>query len=65
MASSIVTDDVTIVCDEEEKLSITCPKLEKLPIDRIQLDKTPPPAVLALYAFATLGEPSDQPMKFD
>lgn len=55
---SIVTNDMDLVCEDEEKLlHKTCPKLSQ-PLKEnksFKLESSNSPAVLTLYLFATLG----------
>lgn len=60
MLSSIVSSEINLICEDEEKLSVkVCPKLE--PLQKIKKGKFPiesesSPSINVLYLIATLGE---------
>lgn len=62
LAYQVVSDDINLVCEEEDKLVKTCAKLEPLQFKRQQPNAKPDPRTsaptLALYLVATLGEPN-------
>lgn len=62
ISTQIASDDLNLVCEEEEKLAKLCPTLEPLQFKR-NSSYSPrgdreSPAVVGLYLFATLGEPA-------
>lgn len=62
LADTIVSEQLNLVCDDEEKLSKICPKLEPLQFKRVsnfEPGSRLPFSVLAIYLIATLGEPND------
>jgi hypothetical protein len=63
LINSIVTEDNTIVCDDDDKLEKTCSKLARIPVDLKQKLTSDLGASTGLYIVATLGEPDkDRPV---
>lgn len=71
LLQSIMVEDVSLVCEDEEKLSKVCPKLEKVDLEPLRRDPTfkvgpggQSGSTMALYLFATLGEPNEDLINF-
>lgn len=58
---SVSSNELSLVCEEEEKLEKLCPKLEPIKLDGKQqankLFANLSPAVMGIYIVSTLGEP--------
>lgn len=61
MIFSIVPNDVSLICEDEDKMMTkVCPKLEPLNLSKtFNPRKEDSPQQLALYLIATLGEPEE------
>lgn len=59
---SIVSNDISLICEDEEKLSTkVCPKLEQLNVSKtFKSEPGSGPSVVTLYLIATLGEPEEE-----
>lgn len=56
---SVIPSDLSLVCEEEEKMSKVCSSLEPLPAPSTTFRSKSGQSVVALglYLFSTLGEP--------
>lgn len=66
LSGNVASEDMNLVCEEEEKLAKTCAKLEPLQFKRLtnfQPNPKLPTAALATYLVVTLGEPNDSRLK--
>lgn len=64
LLNQIITDDLMLICDDDDKLTKVCPKLEQLvakPDPNFKLAQGRSPPGMALYLIATLGESTAEP----